>query len=57
MKLTKEQKEAIEFFAEEATIIYSTAIERTGNLETAKDVLCQFFIAVLHGNNKAKWML
>ena len=57
MKLTKEQKEAIEFLAEEATILYSTAIERTGSLETAKDVLCQFFIAVLHGNNKPKWMM
>ena len=48
MKLTKEQKDAIEFLAEEATIIYSTAIERTGNPETAKDVLCQFFIAILY---------
>jgi len=57
MKLTKEQKDAIEFLAEEATILYSTSIEKTGNLEAAKDILCQFFIAILHGGNKAKWML
>lgn len=57
MKMSKEVREAIEMLAEEATIVYSTAIERTGNIEMAKDVLCQFFIAMLHGNNKPKWMI
>ena len=57
MKLTREQKEACETIASQAVVIFQKAIEESGSVETAQDILCQYFIAVLYGRNKPRWML
>ena len=57
MKLTREQREACETIASQAVVIFQKAIEESGSVETAQDILCQYFIAVLYGRNKPRWML
>ena len=57
MKMTKEQREALEEVAEQAVAIYTKVIESTGSVEMAKDILGEYFKAMIHGNRKSGWMM
>lgn len=56
LKISEEQVDAIEMLAEHAVVMYSKAIEESGSVEIAKDILCQYFIALLSGN-RSRWKL
>ena len=57
MKLTKEQIDALEMVANHGVVIYQKVISESGSVEMAKDILREYFIAVLHGNSNSRWML
>ena len=55
--INEEQVKALEFLAESASILYSKSIETSGSIEVAKDIVAEYFKAMLHGREKPKWML
>lgn len=57
MKMTKEQREVLGEVAEQAVAIYTKVIESTGSVEMAKDILGEYFKAMIHVNRKSGWMV
>lgn len=57
--MTKDEENALKMVAEHGVIIYETAIARTGSIAIAKDMLNEYYRAVLYGrkDNDKKWMM
>ena len=51
MKLTKEQIDALELVAHQGIIIYQKVISESGSVEMVKDIVREYFIALVHGRN------